>query len=86
MVIFDNLEHRRIFRITIDLWEPGNQGLQLADAAFYNFEKMTGYHEQWLLGLVCWIRMAKGNNGVYFHFRTALPSAAFIDVRARAFL
>jgi hypothetical protein len=58
----------------------------LCDAAIYNFEKNTGCPEPWLPRPVCWVGMAKGNNGVYFHFRTALPSAAFIDVRARAFL
>jgi hypothetical protein len=39
----------------------------LGDRAIYNFEKNTGCPERWLLGPVCWVRMAKGSSGVYFH-------------------
>ena len=39
----------------------------LGDRAFYKFEKSTGCPEPWLPGPVCWVRMAKGNDGVYFH-------------------
>jgi hypothetical protein len=40
----------------------------LGDTAIYNFEKNTGCPERWLLGPVCWVRMAKGNSGVYFEY------------------
>ena len=40
----------------------------LGDTAIYNFEKSAGCPEPWLLGPVSWARMAKGNDGVYFHF------------------
>ena len=46
------------------------------DTAIYNFEKNTGCPERWLQGPVSWVRIAKGNNGVYFHFHvfSRLPS------------
>jgi hypothetical protein len=40
----------------------------LGDTAIYNFEKNTGRPKRWLLGPVSWVRIAKGNSGVYFHF------------------
>jgi hypothetical protein len=40
----------------------------LGDIAFYKFEKSTGCPEPWLPGPVCWVRIAKGNDEVYFHF------------------
>jgi hypothetical protein len=39
----------------------------LGDTAFYNFEKMTGVQEGWVLGPNCWGRKGKGIIGVYFH-------------------
>ena len=48
----------------------------LGDTAFYNFEKNTGCPEPWLPGPVCWVRMAKGNNGVYFHVHACAASVS----------
>ena len=48
----------------------------LGYAAIYNFEKNTGCPEGRLLGPVCWGRMAKGNNGVYFHVHACAASVS----------
>ena len=47
----------------------------LGDAAIYNFEKNTGCLEPRLPEPVWYVRMAKGNNGVYFHIDACAASA-----------
>ena len=46
------------------------------DVAFYKFEKNKECPEPWLPGPVCWGRMAKGNNGVYFHVHACAASVS----------
>ena len=46
------------------------------DVAFYKFEKNKECPEPWLPGPVCWGRIAKGNNGAYFHVHACAASVS----------